>query len=176
MIDHHLASNESSALYVASSAEVYRVDQHIPSYDATTSDHYPVLSRYSWGGGGGGGPADVVINEICANEPGSNTAGEFVELLNAGATTANIGGWTLSDGSSVRHTFASGTSLAPGQALAVFGESSGIPSGLSNAVACSTGTLSLANGGDSVTLKDSEETRWTASTIHRRSQTATAYP
>lgn len=53
MIDHHLVTNEGDATYVTNSAEVYRVDQYITNYATTTSDHYPVLSRYSFGGGGG---------------------------------------------------------------------------------------------------------------------------
>lgn len=247
-IDHHVVSNEAGATYVAGSAEVYRVDAYVPSYATTTSDHYPVLSRYTLGGGGGttpsvtllspnggtltagavapitwsssavanvrlelttdggatwsqvvastpaaagsyswtvpavatsaarvrisdtastasdtsdaaftialsGGVADVVINEILANEPGSNTAGEAIELVNRGTASAALGGWTLSDGSSTRHTFAAGTSLAPGQAIVVFGAASGIPGGVTNAVASSTGSLGLSNSGDSVTLR-----------------------
>jgi len=246
MIDHHLDSNEMYATYVAGSVQVYRVDSYISSYGTTTSDHYPVLSRYNWASGAasvtvtspnggeswaggsvhnvtwtsagvtnvkleytldggstwstivpstaasagsyawtvpatastnakvrvtdtsssasdvsnaaftitGGTPANVIINEILANEPGSNTAGEFVEIVNVGGTSASIGGWTLSDATSVRHTFAAGTSLAPGKALVVFAGSGSIPAGLTNAVAASTGQLSLANGGDSVILKD----------------------
>jgi hypothetical protein len=54
----------------------------------------------------------------------------------------------------VRHTFAAGITLAPGKAIVVFAGSGSIPAGLTNAVAASTGLLSLANGGDSVILKD----------------------
>jgi endonuclease/exonuclease/phosphatase family metal-dependent hydrolase len=163
MIDHHLNSNELGATLVAGSAQVYRVDSYITSYDATTSDHFPVLTRYTFGGGstGGGGtgtPAQVIVNEILANEPGSNTAGEFVEIVNVGGTTASIGGWTLSDGAGVKHTFAAGTSLAPGKAIVVFGGASAIPAGLANAVAASTGTLALGNSGDSVILKNGATT------------------
>ena len=246
MIDHHLDTNEMYATYVANSAEVFRADSYITSYGTTTSDHYPVITRYNQGGGaasvtvtspnggeswaGGsahsitwtssgvtnvkleytldGGtnwttitgstaasagsyswtvpnsasanakvrvtdtgstasdvsnaaftittatPANVIINEILANEPGSDTNGEFVEIVNIGGTSASIGGWTISDGTSVRHTFAAGTSLAAGKAIVVFAGSSAIPTGLTNAVASSTGALSLANGGDSVILKD----------------------
>ncbi len=53
MIDHHLNTNESHALYLGGSAEVYRVDEFIANYGTTTSDHFPVLSRYTWGQGGG---------------------------------------------------------------------------------------------------------------------------
>jgi hypothetical protein len=253
-IDHHLNSNEAQGLYVANSVEVYRVDSYIPSYDATTSDHYPVLTRYNWGGGGGttpalqvtapnggeswagGGtqnitwtsasvsnvkleysldngstwtviassvsastgsyawsvpnsastsarvratdaqngtpsdtsdnaftittasPARVIINEILANEPGTNTASEFVELVNVGGQSISIGGWTISDASGLRHTFAAGTSLAAGKAIVVYGGSSGIPSGSTNAVAASPGTLGLGNSGDTVTVKSGTTT------------------
>ncbi|WP_437520254.1 lamin tail domain-containing protein [Sorangium sp. So ce726] len=248
-IDHHLTTNEAYATYVAGSVEAYRVDSYIPSYSTTTTDHFPVLSRYTWSGGGsptvtvaapnggesfvggsstnitwtssgftnvkleyslnggagwslitastpasagtlawtvpnsastnafvrasdaanaaifdlsnaaftitaGGGPANVILNEVLANEAGSDTAGEFVELVNVGGSSANIAGWTISDGSQVRHTFPAGTTLLAGKAIVVFGGASAIPGGLTNAAAASTGTLSLANGSDSVTVKD----------------------
>jgi hypothetical protein len=247
MIDHHLNTTEMYATYVAGSATVFRADSYIASYGTTTTDHYPVITRYNFGSGGGtasvtvtapnggeswaggsahnitwtssgvtsvkleytldgttwstitsstaasagsyawtvpnsastaakvrvtdaGGtatdvsnaaftitsatPANVIINEILANEPGSDVNGEFVELVNTGGTSASIGGWTISDATGVRHTFAAGTTLAAGKAIVVFGGSAAIPAGLTNAVAASTGTLSLANGGDSVVLKD----------------------
>jgi hypothetical protein len=247
MIDHHLNSNEAAATYVPGSAQVYRVDSYVPSYDASTSDHYPVLSRYTFGGtatpavrvtapnGGesyaGGSsqtitwtatavanvkleytldgttwtqitastpasagsyawtvpstattagrvrvsdaavptlsdasdgafsitvatPAQVILNEILANEPGSNVAGEFVELVNVGGTAIGIGGWTVSDATGLRHTFAAGTSLPAGRAIVVFGGSGSIPAGLANAVAASTGTLGLGNSGDQVVVKN----------------------
>jgi endonuclease/exonuclease/phosphatase family metal-dependent hydrolase len=154
-IDHHLNTNEVNATYIDGSVEVFRVDQLISNYDATTSDHYPVLTRYSFGSGGTPPPVQVIINEILANEPGSNTAGEFIELVNIGGTSANIGGWTISDGTAVRHTFASGTTLNPGKAIVVFASASSIPTGLSNAVAASSGGLNLGNSGDTVTLRDS---------------------
>ena len=252
IIDHHLNTNELNATLVPGSAEVYRVDAYVSSYDATTSDHFPVLSRYTFGGGGGGTgsvtvaspnggeswaggsvqnvtwtssgvanvkleytldgsawsvitastaasagsygwtvpgsastaarvrvsdaaaaavsdvsnaaftitttvpatPANVIINEIMANEPGSNTALEFVELVNVGGTSISIAGWTLSDGAGVKHTFAAGTTLAPGKAIVVFAGASGIPAGLTNAVAATTGSLALGNSGDSVILKN----------------------
>jgi endonuclease/exonuclease/phosphatase family metal-dependent hydrolase len=47
-IDHHLITNELQALYVAGSVKAYRVDAYISNYANTTSDHFPVLSRYTW--------------------------------------------------------------------------------------------------------------------------------
>jgi endonuclease/exonuclease/phosphatase family metal-dependent hydrolase len=153
-IDHHLNSNESNATYVDGSVEVYRVDQFITNYAATTSDHYPVLTRYTFGSNGTPS-VQVIINEIRANEPGSNTAGEFVELVNIGRTAVNIGGWTISDRTAVRHTFAAGTILNAGRAVVVFASVSAIPAGLGNAVAASSGGLSLNNDSETVTIRDS---------------------
>ena len=152
-IDHHLHTNDATAQYIAGSAEAYYLDDLISGYGNTTSDHYPVLTRYTWSGGGGG-TAQVILNEILANEPGSNTAGEAIELVNVGAVAASIGGWTLSDATQVRHSFAAGTSLQPGKAIVVFASASAIPPGLTNAVAASTGVLSLNNSSETVTLRD----------------------
>jgi len=99
-------------------------------------------------------PAQVILNEILANEAGSNTAGEFVELVNVGGAAADISGWTISDATSTRHTFPAGTTLGAGKAIVVFASASAIPAGLTNAVGSSTGSLSLANGGDTVTLRN----------------------
>ncbi|TYC19203.1 MULTISPECIES: lamin tail domain-containing protein [unclassified Micromonospora] len=104
--------------------------------------------------GGGGGPANVIINEVLANEPGSSTAGEAIEIVNTGGTAISIAGWTVRDGSAVRHTFAAGTTLQPGKAITVFGAGSAIPGGIV-AVAASTGGLNLSNSGDQVILRDS---------------------
>lgn len=46
VIDHILASDEIMPWYEAGSALVYRVDEHIPDYEDTTSDHLPVLVRF----------------------------------------------------------------------------------------------------------------------------------
>ena len=58
MVDHHLATNELIATYVAGSVEVFPADAYLADYDQTTSDHYPVLSRYDLSGGGSGEPTN----------------------------------------------------------------------------------------------------------------------
>jgi endonuclease/exonuclease/phosphatase family metal-dependent hydrolase len=170
MIDHHLITNEVSDRYVAQSVAVLRVDEYIEDYAATTSDHYPILSQYEWSrasadkDGAGDNTWDtrapiggaVIINEVGANEPGSETGAEFVELVNTGTAPADIAGWTIRDGSGVRHTFAANASVGACSALVVFADSAAIPAALDNAIAASTGALSLANGGDWVTLADSK--------------------
>ncbi|MBN1206050.1 MAG: lamin tail domain-containing protein [Myxococcaceae bacterium] len=106
----------------------------------------------------GGSPAQVILNEILANEPGSSTAGEFVEVVNVGGTSIGIGGWTITVGSTVRHTFAAGTTLGAGKAIVVFGGASGIPAGTPNAVTASTGGLVLSNSGTTVYVKNGTTT------------------
>lgn len=51
IIDHILASNEMMAWYRTGSTLVYRVDQLIPNYRETTSNHLPVLVRFQPSGG-----------------------------------------------------------------------------------------------------------------------------
>jgi endonuclease/exonuclease/phosphatase family metal-dependent hydrolase len=50
VIDHILASDESMAWYEPGSVLVYRVDDFIPEYETTTSDHLPVLARFRLSG------------------------------------------------------------------------------------------------------------------------------
>ncbi|MCY1043035.1 lamin tail domain-containing protein [Corallococcus sp. bb12-1] len=108
--------------------------------------------------GGSGGTGKVFINEVLLNEAGSDVNGEFVELVNTGTAAVDLSGYTLSDSASVRHTFPSGTTVAAGKAVVVFGGAAGIPSGTVGAVAASTGTLGLSNSGDTVTLKSASGT------------------
>ncbi|HUS66405.1 MAG TPA: endonuclease/exonuclease/phosphatase family protein [Kofleriaceae bacterium] len=45
-IDHHMATDELAWRFVEGSARVLPLDQEIAAYGDTTSDHYPVLTRY----------------------------------------------------------------------------------------------------------------------------------
>jgi hypothetical protein len=148
VIDHHMVTNELLPFHIDASAEVFRVDELIPDYGTTTSDHFPTLTKYSLAGSGG--QPHLVINEILANELGAVTGGEFVEIVNVGGAAANLGGCTLADGASVRHTFAS-TVVPPGKAVVVYGAASAIPFPII-AIPASSGSLGLDNGGDTVTL------------------------
>ena len=50
VIDHILASDEAMAWYEEGSAMVYEIDDIIPDYLDTTSDHLPVMARFAPGG------------------------------------------------------------------------------------------------------------------------------
>jgi lamin tail-like protein len=115
--------------------------------------------------------ATLTINEYLADPPPGAlgdangdgirdaTQDEFVELVNTGAVALNIGGFTISDATTVRFTVPAGRSIPPGEAAVVFG--GGNPTGpFGNAganglvfVAGASG-LSLNNGGDTITVKD----------------------
>ncbi len=104
-------------------------------------------------------PASGLAGDANGDGSRSATQDEFIELLNPSFSAVDISGWTLSDGLNVRHTFAAGTTLPAREATVVFG--GGSPTGnFGNAAAnslvftASTGTLSLNNSGDTVTLKD----------------------
>jgi hypothetical protein len=143
----------------------------IPDYDGTTSDHYPVLSRYAFDSSAPPPPPPpyrVFINEFLPNEPsgtlpdggfGALVDYEFVELVNTGPQPADLSGWTLWDGNTAagaRHVFSSGTVLQPGKAWVIYGGPTAFPPGTPNTEAASSGRLGLNNTGtDQVTLRDS---------------------
>jgi phosphatidylserine/phosphatidylglycerophosphate/cardiolipin synthase-like enzyme len=94
----------------------------------------------------------VMINELMANPVGTDRNNEFVEITNAGTVPATLSGWTLSDASGLRHTFAEDTVLSPGHALVLF--DGGTHERVPNVVIATSGSLSLNNPGDTVTLRD----------------------
>jgi hypothetical protein len=104
---------------------------------------------------------NIVINEILADPTGIDANGdgtvdtqqdEFVELVNNEIFAVDITGYTLSDGNGVRHIFGS-VIIPAGGSVVVF--AGGIPTGIQGiSTIASTGSLSLNNTGDSVTLED----------------------
>jgi len=99
-------------------------------------------------------PADVAGD---ANQDGTRDplADEFVEIFNDGPAL-DISGYTLSDASGVRHTFASGTMLNQNGVIVVFGGGNPPAAAFGNAqvTIASTGQLNLNNAGDLCILKD----------------------
>lgn len=47
VIDHHLNSDELYSLYVDGSVTSFQPEDYVTNYGNTTSDHYPVITRYS---------------------------------------------------------------------------------------------------------------------------------
>lgn len=136
--------------------------------DASITGSACVPRSYSCAGGAA--PSlQLIVNEVMA-DPAAGDAGdmngdgasdpdedEFVELYNASGKSLALDGWTVSDGTEVRFTFPSGTSLAKGQVAVVFG--GGDVSGLAGTgakVFVATGGLHLANAGDTVVLRNAK--------------------
>lgn len=132
-------------------------DAAAPATDADqaggpSGDHDAPAADQDWPAGDPG-PQLIFINEVLANEPGSDPAGEFVELVNPSAFEQELDLWTLADERQVRHVFPPGTLLAGHGVLLVYGGAAGVPVGLT-AQAASSGTLALSNTADTITLRD----------------------
>jgi len=93
-----------------------------------------------------------------ANGDGDGDSGddEFIELVNTSGTRLDISGYTYTDGSHLRHTFANNTVLEVGESIVLFG--GGLPSvSIPGQVAVAdSGSVSLNNGGDVIVIKDAD--------------------
>lgn len=109
MVDHHLGSNDVQASYVAGSATVLRVDEYVADYDQTTSDHFPVLTRYTWGTSGTiNAPPLASFTYSCSGL----TCG-FTDTSTDGDGSIASRSWTFGDGgastaANPSHTYAAG--------------------------------------------------------------------
>ncbi len=130
-----------------------------------------VISGMLLGGQIFGAERDVVINEVLADPPSGDrgdanrdgvrhtSEDEFVEILNTGSEPINIGGWQLSDrgtDASKRFAFPSGTVIAPGEYIVLFGggDEVKIKSEFKGQVFVDDGSIGggLSNSGDAVFL------------------------
>ena len=107
----------------------------------------------------------VVLNEVLPDPVGTDRGQEYVELVNLGPDPADLRGFEIEDGASVRHRFGD-VVLAPGEALVLFDE--GDHSGVPGAINSDSGFLSLNNAGDTLTLTERggavhDAVAWTAS-------------
>jgi len=114
-----------------------------------------------------GAHAVILINEILADPPtisgdanhdgiSNTTQDEFVELANTGAAPVSLAHWTLSDLLATRHDFSVDATIPGYGFYVVFG--GGTPQGFANVAIASTGTLSLNNTRETVTLRDASGT------------------
>ena len=60
---------------------------------------------------------NIIINEIMYHPSSQDVREEYVELLNAGATTANLSGWKITGG--IDFAFPANVTLGPGRLLVV---------------------------------------------------------
>lgn len=101
-------------------------------------------------------PADGIAGDANGDGVRDPLADEFVEIYND-SLAYDISGFTLSDASSVRHTFPAGTIIPSKGVMVVFG--GGTPTGSFGGAlvqTASSGQLNLNNAGDVLTLKDAQ--------------------
>ncbi|MDG2125650.1 MAG: lamin tail domain-containing protein, partial [Verrucomicrobiales bacterium] len=96
---------------------------------------------------------DIVINEIMYDTPSDHRNGEFVELVNRGASTVDLGGWRFTDG--ISYTFPLGTSIAPGAFLVVAADSEWMQSAYGRIPVIGNFKGQLRDSGERVRLEDS---------------------
>lgn len=164
MIDHHLTTNEGDATYIANSAEVYRVDSYITNYGTTTSDHYPVLSRYNFGGGGGGNSAPTAnFSSSC-----TNLACTFTDASTDADGTVTGWSWNFGDGTtstaqSPSHTYAAGGTYTVSLTVTDNGGATGAKSS-SVTVTAPPSPISLATRGYKVRGVANVDLAWSGAT------------
>lgn len=122
--------------------------------------------------------AQIVINELLYDpSPGNDVNGdgnastsedEFVEVVNTGESTVDIGNYTITDASGNTFTFPEGTMIASNEAILVF--NGGAPAATINGAIVFIGCPSLNNGGDTITLFDAaanqlDQVVWTSSGV-----------
>jgi hypothetical protein len=99
-------------------------------------------------------PADGIAGDANRDGVRDPNQDEFVEFYNSGPQL-DMSGYTVSDATSLRHTFPAGTIVPPNGVLVLFG--GGTPTGSfggSLVQTASTGQLNLTNAGDLLTLKN----------------------
>ena len=94
----------------------------------------------------------IVINEIHYDEADKTVRGEFIELINAGSTAVDLGGWFFSEG--IDFTFPADTSLAPAAILVVAEDPEVIAERFDGKAALGPWVGSLRNSGESIVLRD----------------------
>ena len=96
----------------------------------------------------------VVVTELMANPKAvADSAGEWLELYNAGSTQVDLDGWTLADEGSDSHKISGTVLIDPGQYI-VLGRNSQSSANGGVTVAYQYTGYNLANGGDEVVLLD----------------------
>lgn len=163
VVDHHLGTNEFWSVYVSNSAEVLRVDQFIANYGTTTSDHYPVMTRYTHSGPTGNVAPAASFTYSC-----SALVCTFTDTSTDSDGTIAARSWTFGDGATSTatnpsHTYGAGgsytVSLTVTDDAAATGASSQTVSVSSGATA-----ISLSVSGRKVKGKATVDLTWSGAT------------
>ena len=100
-------------------------------------------------------PATDITGDANGDGTRDSAQDEFIEFYNNSSASLDISGYTLSDGSQLRHTFPASTIIPANKFLVVFG--GGTPTGSfggSIVQTASEGELNLNNNGDVITIEN----------------------
>ena len=100
-------------------------------------------------------PASDMTGDANGDGARNSAQDEFIEFYNNSSASLDISGYTLSDGSQLRHTFPASTIIPANKFLVVFG--GGTPTGSfggSIVQTSSEGELNLNNSGDVITIEN----------------------
>lgn len=163
MIDHHLGTNEFWSVYVANSAEVLRVDQHIANYGTTTSDHYPVMTRYTHAASAGNSAPVASFTYSC-----SALVCNFTDTSTDSDGAISARSWDFGDGATSTaanpsHTYAAGGSYTVSLTVT---DDSGSTGATSQTVSVSAGAtaITLAVTGAKVKGVATADLTWSGAT------------
>lgn len=155
-------SNQSNGSFTTSHAVVlsglsasttynYQVSSADGSANSSSSSNFTFTTSDP-----GSGSGTVVFSEIFYDTPGTDSNEEWIELYNAGSTTIDLSGYTITDnnGTGSSYTFPSGSTILPGSYFTVASNSAGF-NALYSFDADQYGSIpALNNGGDALILTD----------------------
>lgn len=164
-VDHHLATNEFMATFVAGSAKRLPVDQYFADYGNTTSDHYPISTRYTLGTSSGGNAAPTAsftyacTGLVCAFTDGSSDSDGSISSRS----------WSFGDGASSTatnpsHTYAAGGTFTVSLTVTDDGGATGSTSQSVTVSSSTVGSIVLSATGYKVKGSQRADLTWSGAT------------
>jgi micrococcal nuclease len=102
------------------------------------------------------GSGELTVRSIQADAPGNdneNVDEEYVVFENTGGGTLDISGWVVEDEADHTYTVPSGTTVEPGETVALYTGSSGSDAGADISLYWGSGSAIWNNGGDTVIVR-----------------------
>jgi beta-lactamase superfamily II metal-dependent hydrolase len=134
----------------------YTIVRSNPEADTNTYSDWTTASNNGNPQTQGTSVAKVVFSEIFYDTPGTDSVEEWIELYNNSTSSADIGGWTITDNNDagVTYTMPAGQTIAAGAYYTIAVNSTGFTNIYGYAANIYGAIPSLNNTGDTLILKD----------------------